>query len=139
MSVITFSTNELSQLASNIYREYSEFFDTYQDRQIAKSEALNQYEDRDELEIRLDNFRWFFERIALANKLESLQNYSKYGTGSTITHEQIDVLAKITPMTKTEIYKKLRSIRYNASTFLNPRDTERLDNLIDIVGSDLIK
>lgn len=139
MSNFDFSPDELSQIATSIYREYSEFIDHYEDRQVASQEARHEFEKRSELDIRLDNFRWFFENISLANQLETLATYTKYDQTDTITHYQIDVLASCVTLSKKEIYHKLRSIRYNSSRFLNPKVTDKLDYFIALVADDLIR
>jgi len=139
MSVIIYSTAELSSIASSIYQEFSEYIDTYQERQVAKQEALHEHEKRDDLEIRLDNYRWFWERISIANQAEALQTYSKYGQSESITHNRINVLSDSMPMPKSEIYKQLRLIRYNSSTFLAQEIAEKLDGFIDMVGDRVIR
>ena len=139
MSNFNFSPDELSQIATSIYREYSDFIDHYEDRQVAKQEANSQYENRSDLEIRLDNFRFFFENISLGNQLETLATYTKYDQTDTITHYHIDVLASCVPLSKKEIYKKLNSIRYNSGRFLNPKITDKLDYLIAMIADDLIR
>jgi len=139
LSNFNFSPDELSQIATSIYREYSDYIDHYEDRQVAKQEAEHEHEKRSDLEIRLDNFRWFFENISLANQLETLATYTKYDQDETITHYHIDVLASCKTLSKKEIYNKLKSIRYNSSRFLNPKITDKLDYLISLVSDDLIR
>ena len=139
MSTICFSALEISEIASSFYQEFGEFIDTYQDRQVAKQEALHEYEKRDDLSIRLDEYRFFWERVSLSNQLEYLKNYTKYGESSQVEYNQIDVLRQGMPMTKGELYHKLKSIRYNSSEFLEPRITQRLDRMIDLISDQLIR
>ena len=143
MSVIVFSNQELSQVASSIYRKYGDFFDTYQERAVAKQEAQREIElkienPRNDLDIRLDNFRWIWEKIALANKLEGLKRYTKYGESKSISYDEIDVLSG-PEMNNFELYHKLESIRYNSSEFLDARTEEKLIGWINMVSSDLVR
>lgn len=143
MSVIVFSSHELSQIASSIYKKYGDFFDTYQERATAKQEALREIElgnqnPRSELDVRLDNFRWIWEKIALANKLEGLKRYTKYGENKNISYDQIDVLSG-PELSSYELYQKLESIRYNSSEFLDSKTEEKLIGWSNMVSSDLIR
>lgn len=139
MSVSVFSTTELSHIASSLYQNFGDFFDNYQDRQVAKAEALHEFEKRDELSIRLDNFRWFWEKISLANQLESLKTYTKYGESDTISHNQIDVLVQGMPMTNTELHTQLGLVRYNSSEFLSQEVSQKLDGYIEMVAQRIIQ
>jgi len=139
MSVIVFSTVELSKIASSFYQNFGDYIDSYQDRQVAKQEAAHEHEKRDDLSIRLDNYRWFWENISLSNQLESLKTYSKYGKSDEITHNKIEVLSDGMPMPKKELYKQLRSVRYNSSEFLSQEISQKLDGYIDMVGNQLIR
>jgi len=139
MSVSVFSTIELSDIASSLYQNFGDFFDTYQDRQVAKAEALHEYEKRPELEIRLDNFRWIWEKISLANQMESVKTYTKYGQSDEITHNQIDVLRQGMAMPNTELVKKLHLVRYNSSEFLSKGVSEKLDHWIEMVADRVIQ
>jgi len=139
MSVSVFGTSELSKIASSLYQNFGDFFDNYQDRQIAKAESLHEYEKRDELSIRLDNFRWIWEKISLANQMESVKTYSKYGESDSITHNQIDVLSSGMPMSNTELHTQLGLVRYNSSEFLNQEISEKLDGWIAMVADRIIQ
>lgn len=144
MSVIVFSTPELNQIASSIYRKYGDFFDSYQDRAMAKQTALREIEleignPRSELDVRLDSFRWVWEKIALANKLEGLKRYTKYGQNQTISHDEINVLAAGPELSQYELYQKLNSVKYNSSEFLDAATIEKLDMWISMISADLIR
>ena len=139
MSVSVFSTIELSNIASSLYQNFGDFIDTYQDRQVAKAESLHEYEKRDELSIRLDSFRWVWEKISLANQMESVKTYTKYGETDEITHNQIDVLRQGMAMPNTELYTQLNLVQYNSSEFLNKDISEKLDNWIAMVAQRIIQ
>lgn len=139
MSVIVYSVAELSSVASSFYQEFREFIDSYQERQTAKQEALHEHEKRDDLSIRLDNYRWIWERVSIANQAESLQTYSKYGHSESITHNRINVLSNAMPMPKAELYKQLKLIRYNSSTYLAPEIASKLDGYISMIADRLIR
>ena len=114
LSVSIYSGQELSQIAQNLYKEFADFIDTYEDRAVADYEARHEaklFSDepnkrRDQLDIRLDNYRWFFERLSLANQLESVYNYTKYADTAQIERTEIKVIGSPEPMTKTELYNK---------------------------------
>jgi len=139
MSVIVFSTVEISKIASSFYQNFGDYIDSYQDRQVAKQESLHEFEKRADLTIRIDNYRYVWEKISLANQMESLKTYSKYGESEEITHNLIDVLVQGMPMTNAELYKQLRSIRYNCSEFLNQDTSQKLDGYIAMVGDRVIR
>lgn len=138
---MSFSSLELSEIASVFYLEFSNYIDSYQDRQVAKAESLHEYEKRDDLSIRLNNYRWFWEDVHLANKLESLKRYTKYGESQNITHDEISV--SLTPldvkMPLKELYTKLRLVRYNSSEFLTHEHHQKLENYISMVANRLIR
>jgi len=139
MSVSIFSTIELSNIASSLYQNFGEFIDSYQDRQVAKAKSLHEYEKRDELSIRLDNFRWVWEKISLANQMESVKTYSKYGESDSITHNQIDVLRQGMAMPNKELHTQLELVRYNSSEFLNQEISQKLDGWIAMVAERIIQ
>ncbi len=139
MSVSVFSSTELSNIASSLYQNFGDFIDSYQDRQVAKAESLHEHEKRPELEIRLDNFRWIWEKISLANQMESVKTYTKYGESDSITHNQIDVLVQGMAMTNTELHTQLGLVRYNSSEFLNHTISEKLDYWIAMVAQRIIQ
>lgn len=139
MSVSVFSVQELSNIASSLYQNFGDFFDSYQDRQVAKAESTHEFEKRDELSIRLDNYRWVWEKISLANQLESVKTYTKYGESDSITHNQIDVLRQGMPMANKELYTQLRLVRYNSSEFLSREIASKLDGYIEMVADRVIQ
>lgn len=139
MSVSVFSEQELSKIASSLYQQFGDFFDSYQDRQVAKAESLHEYEKRDELSIRLDNFRWIWEKISLANQMESIKTYTKYGESDSVTHNQIDVLVQGMPMALKELHTQLGLVRYNSSVFLNQEISQKLDGYIEMVAQRIIQ
>jgi len=139
MSVSVFSTAELSKIASSLYQNFGDYIDSYKDRQVAKAESLHEYEKRDELSIRLDSFRWVWEKISLANQLESVKTYTKYGDSDTITHNQIDVLVQGMPMTNKELHTQLGLVRYNSSEFLSHEISQKLDGYIEMVSQRIIQ
>ena len=144
MSVSVKSKAEISNIASNLYREFSEFIFSYQERQVAKQEAVHELAIvkkgyRDELEILIDNYRWFFERIALANKLQSVKRYTKYGESHEVRHEQIDVLAQTERLSLRELKIGLELLHYNSDIFLNQEDEQRLLRYIKYVADRIIQ
>jgi len=147
MSNITLTAHEISEIASALYKEFgSDFFDTYQDKMVALSEA--EYEKRtfkdepkkarDELSIRLDNFRWAFETIALSNKLESMVTYTKYGSSSEIRYDEIDVSLQ-TDLSLNELLDKVQKLNYNSSKFLNQDIQKMLDRFEHDLSSRILQ
>lgn len=139
MSVSVFSVTELSEIASSLYQNFGDFFDNYQDRQIAKAESQHEYEKRDELSIRLDSFRWIWESISLANQMESLNTYTKYGESDSITYNQVDVLRQGMAISNKELHTQLILVRYNSSKFLNQEISQKLDGWIHMVADRVIQ
>lgn len=138
MSVSVFSVTELSHIASSLYQNFGDFFDNYQDRQVAKAESQHEHEKRHELEIRLDNFRWIWENISLSNQMESINTYTKYGESDSITHNKIDVLHQGTAIPNKELHTQLTLVRYNSSKFLNQDVSQKLDGWIEMVADRVI-
>jgi|APSaa5957512535_1039671.scaffolds.fasta_scaffold09246_11 hypothetical protein len=139
MSVIIFSSSEISKVASSLLKEFGDFVHTYEEKQVAKQESRHEHEKRDDLAILLDNYRWFWERISIANQAEHLKEYAKYGESENITHDQISVHDTDANLKSPELYKKLISIRYNSSSFLAPKISEKLDCFIGMVADRVIK
>jgi len=138
MSNITYNKQDISEIASALYKELGEEnFDSYEEKQIAKQEEAferNLFEKEpkkasDELTIRLNKFRWFFENVSLANQLESLKTYTKYNNQSQIDYNEIEVLGN-SNLTLTKLLNKLQLLKYNSSQFLNEKDSKRLDDYI---------
>lgn len=139
MSVSIFSTSELSQIAKKVYQELGEFTFSYQERQVAKQESLNEHETRDDLDILLEEYRWFWESISLANQLEALQTYSKYGESEPITHNKIEVIGDVSFITLRELHVKLGLLQYNSSKFLNHEISEKLADFKEQIGQRLLQ
>jgi len=139
LSTIRYSEKQISQLASSIYRDYSDRIDTYEDQQVAKQEAINKHESRDDLQIRLDNYRWFWEHVLIANQAEYLITYGKYDQAQNIIMYQVDVLKQCEQLPKIKQVELLQSLRYNSSYFLNKEDSEKLDRFIEIISTDILR
>lgn len=147
MSNITYSAREISEIASALYKEFgTDFFDTYQDKMIAIAEAESErrtFKDepkkaRDELSIRLDNFRWAFETIALANKLESFSTYNKYGSSGEITYDEIEIHLQ-TEISMIDLLDKVKLLNYNSSKFLNKEVLSLLERFESNLSSRIIQ
>lgn len=138
MSVIIFSSSEISEIASSLLREFGDFIHSYQERQVAKQESLHEHETRDDLSILLDKYRWFWESISIANQAEGLQRYTKYGESKNISYNEISVTDTNAKLKALELYKKLINVRYNSSSFLTSEISQKLDGFIDMVTDRVI-
>jgi len=139
LSTIKYTEGTISSLASSFYRDFHDYIDSYEDQQVAKQEALHKHESRDDLEIRLDNYRWFWERLIIANQCEYLQTYGKYEIGQNVIMYKINVLKQGDHFPKKKQLDLLQSLRYNSDTFLQKIDSEKLDGYIEIVSNDILR
>ena|SRR3990167_2988412 len=147
MSVQVFGTARLSSIASNLYRDFSEYIFTFNERQLAEQQSNHErkiFHDepgkaRDDLSILLDHYRWFFERIHLANQLQSLKRYTSYDKQDNITHEQINVLASTDKLNHRDLLTSLQLIHYNCDEFLNNEDEQKLLRFTRIVSDRIIQ
>lgn len=144
MSVISFTLDEIGQIAGSLFRNHRIWLWDEEQRCMFIEHARhankifnnsNASEDTEQL----NHLRWIFERVYLANQMQYQKNYAKgYGKTFSIKYETVNMYSH-QELSDLELHKKLYSLRYNSDEFLSKDDYEIMTKWINTLSQELLR
>ena len=139
MSVIILDSSEISDIASSLSKEFGDDIHTYEETQVATQEAQHHHTRHGVNGILSENYRWFWENVSIANQVQGIQRYTKYGQSNEITRNRINVHDTTADLKLDKLHGKLVLVRYNSDGFLTPKFSRKLDWYISMVSERIIR